>query len=92
MHWLYHETGRYLPAQWARFRSGVPDSDRDGDLVAAYNRLLNESGDVEVQRSAAQGWCDWEDALVSWEPGWSPSARFHEPDFRLQFARIVARC
>ena len=53
-------------------RSGVPDSDRDGDLVAAYNRLLNESGDVEVQRSAAQGWCDWEDALVSWEPGCSP--------------------
>ena len=90
VHWLYHETGRYLPEQWARFRSGVPDSDRDGDLVAAYNRLLNESGDVEVQGSAAQGWCDWEDALVSLEPGWSPSARFHEPDFRLQFARIVA--
>ena len=58
--------------------------------MAAYNRLLNESGDVEVQGSAAQGWCDWEDALVSLEPGWSPSARFHEPDFRLQFARIVA--
>src|SRR3712207_8578790 len=47
--WLTHEIGRYLPEEWRRFRGGVAETDRDGDLVAAYNRLLNESGDPEVQ-------------------------------------------
>lgn len=90
VHWLYHETGRYLPEQWARFRSGVPEAERDGDLVAAYNRLLNETDDLVSQREAAQRWCDWEDSTVSLEPGWTPSPRYTDPDFRMQFARIVA--
>lgn len=90
VHWLYHETGRYLPRQWARFRDGVPEADRGGDLVGAYDRLLNASGDPEVQWEAAQRWCDWEDAAVSLEPGWSPSSRYQDAGFRLQFARIVA--
>ena len=89
VHWLYHETGRYLPEQWFRFRQGVPESNRDGDLVAAYYRLLNTSGDAEVQRRAAQQWCDWEDAAVSLEPGWTPSERYADPNFRMLFARIV---
>lgn len=89
VHWLYHETGRFLPEQWFRFRAGVPEAERDGDLVAAYNRLLNQSSDPEVMRQAAQDWCDWEDAALSLEPGWQPSERYADPDFRLQFARIV---
>ena len=90
VHWLYHETGRYLPEQWQRFREGVPVAERDGDLVAAYDRLLNHSNDATVQHRAAQHWCDWEDAAVSLEPGWAPSPRFTDPQFRLQFARIVS--
>ena len=90
VHWLYHETGRFLPEQWFRFRTGVPEAERDGDLVAAYHRLLNQSSDPEVMRQAARDWCDWEDAALSLEPGWRPSERFADPDFRLQFARIVS--
>lgn len=90
VHWLYHETGRYLPEQWHAFRAGVPENERDGDLMAAYNRLLNESGDRDIQSRAAQAWCDWEDAAVSLEPGWAPSPRFQDADFRMQFARIVS--
>jgi proline iminopeptidase len=89
VHWLTHEIGRYLPDEWHRFRSGVPEAERDGDLVAAYNRLLNRSGDPDVQARAAVYWCDWEDAAVSLEPGWAPHPRYAEPDFRMQFARIV---
>ena len=89
VHWLTHEIGRYLPEEWRRFRAGVPESERDGDLVAAYNRLLNESGDPGVQAQAAKDWCDWEDAAVSLEPGWAPSPRYADPAFRMQFARIV---
>ena len=90
VHWLYHETGRYLPEQWALFRAGVPANEQDGDLVDAYNRLLNESDDRAAQREAAQHWCDWEDAAVSLEPGWTPNPRYVDADFRLQFARIVS--
>jgi len=90
VHWLYHETGRYLPEQWRRFRAGAGEAERDGDLVAAYHRLLNQTSDVAAQRQAAQNWCDWEDAAVSLEPGWQPNPRYADPDFRMQFARIVS--
>lgn len=53
--WLYHETGRFFPEQWARFRDGMPEQERDGDIVAAYHRLLNEDPDPQcagARRSA----------------------------------------
>ena len=49
VHWLYHEVGRYFPEQWERFRGGVPEGERDGDLVAAYHRLLTVSSDPAVR-------------------------------------------
>lgn len=90
VHWLYHEAGRFFPAEWARFRAGVPPDQRDGDLVAAYNRLLNEHSDPVVRTRAAQDWCDWEDAVVSLEEGWTPSQRYSDPGFRMTFARLCA--
>ncbi len=90
VHWLYHEAGRFFPGEWARFRAGVPESERDGDLVAAYNRLLNEQPDVEVRATAAKNWCDWEDAVVSLEEGWAPNPRYKDPGFRMTFARLCA--
>jgi len=89
VHWLYHEVGRYLPEQWDRFRSGVPEFERNGDLVAAYSRLLNVNPDRAVRERAAQDWCDWEDAVLSLEPGWVRDTRYDDPSFRMTFARIV---
>ena len=89
VHWLYHEVGRYFPEQWERFRAGVPAADRDGDLVAAYDRLLNQSTDLAVRERAARDWCAWEDELMSNEPGWRPDPRFDDPAFRMAFARLV---
>ena len=88
VHWLYHETGRFFPAAWERFRAGVPEADRDGDLVAAYHRLLNEQADPAVRHKAARDWCDWEDAVQSLEENW-PNPRYADPAFRITFARIV---
>lgn len=90
VHWLYHEAGRFFPEEWARFKAGVPEGERDGDLVAAYNRLLNEQPDVAVRATAAQNWCDWEDAVVSLEEGWTPNPRYADPHFRMTFARLCA--
>lgn len=89
VHWLYHEVGRYFPAEWDRFRRGVPANERDGDLVAAYNQLLNVQTDVRIRERAAQDWCDWEAAVMSLEPGYVYPRRFVDPAFRMTFARIV---
>ena len=89
VHWLYNEAGRFFPEQWARFRAGVPAAEQH-DLVAAYDRLLNGHPDLQVRAKAAQDWCDWEDAVVSLEEGWTPSVRFADPDFRMAFARLCA--
>jgi proline iminopeptidase len=90
VHWLYHEVGRYFPEQWERFRDGVPEGERDGDLVAAYHRMLNESSDAAVRERAARDWCRWEDEVLSNEEGWQPNPRYEDPAFRMAFARIVA--
>jgi proline iminopeptidase len=73
----------------AHMRSSVPEAERDGDLVAAYARILNEHPDTAVREKAAQDWCDWEDAVMSLEDGWVPNPRYADPAFRMTFARIV---
>jgi proline iminopeptidase len=88
IHWLYHGVGRFLPEEWACFRDGVPEPERDGDLVAAYYRLLNDPLQV-VREKAARDWCDWEDAVVSLGPGHQRNPRYDDARFRMAFARIV---
>lgn len=88
IHWLYHEVGRYYLEAWRRFRDGVPAAERDGDLVAAYHRLLNVQPDLDLRRSAAGDWCAWEDA-ASPMPDATPNFRYDDPAFRITFARIV---
>jgi proline iminopeptidase len=90
VHWFAHETGRYFPEQWERFRAGVPEAERDGDLVAAYDRLLNAHPDQDVRRQAARDWVAWEDALLSLEDGYVvPNPRYADERFRICFARLV---
>ena len=78
--------GEIFPEAWARFRAGVPEDDRDGDLADAYHQLLVHP-DPAVHDKAARDWCAWEDAIVPTSP--NPSPRFQDPVFALGFARIV---
>jgi proline iminopeptidase len=87
VHWLYHEVGRYFPEEWARFSEG---GGRAGDLIVAYDWLLNGQPDATVRAKAAKDWCHWEDAVVSLEPGWAPSPRYADPKFQMTFARLCA--
>jgi proline iminopeptidase len=88
--WLYRGVGRFFPAQWERFRDGLPPGDRDGDLIAAYARLM-ESLDPSVRARAAVDWCAWEDAVISTEPNGKPNAYSDRPpDGLLAFVRIAA--
>lgn len=86
--WLTHDVGRFFPAEWNRFRAGVPEADRHGELVDAYARLLADPDPV-VREQAARDWCDWEEAIVSLESGGVPNPRYDDARFRMGFARTV---
>ncbi|MEV7191749.1 prolyl aminopeptidase [Streptomyces sp. NPDC093510] len=78
--------GRIFPEAWQAFRDGVPEGEREGDLAAAYNRLL-ESPDPAVRAAAARAWTDWETAFVPAPPRSVP--RYEDAGFRAGFARTV---
>ncbi len=85
--WVTRDMGRVFPAEWARFRDGVPPADRDGNLADAYRRLL-ASPDPAVREQAARDWCTWEDTHVAIQSG-RPDSRYGDPVFRMVFARLV---
>ncbi|MGH4027539.1 prolyl aminopeptidase [Actinomycetota bacterium Odt1-20B] len=78
--------GRIFPEAWADFQGAVPKEERDGDLAAAYNALM-ESPDAAVRAVAARAWTDWETAMASAPPRSVP--RFEDPAYREAFVRIV---
>lgn len=86
--WITRDMGRVFPHEWERFCSYVPEAERNGDLSAAYARLLSNP-DPAIHRKAALEWCLWEDTHVSLTPGWAPSPRYQEPGFSLIFSRLV---
>ena len=87
--WVTRDVARYFPEQWAQFRDGVPPAERDGDLIAAYYRLLHDR-DPAVREKAARDWCRWEDAHVAIRSDHRPDPRYDDPRFRMAFARLVA--
>jgi proline iminopeptidase len=88
LRWITRDMGRVFPREWDRFRAGVPAADRDGDLAAAYGRLLHHP-DPAVRARAAQDWCDWEDTHVSLAPDAAPAMSVMEPTRQLAVARVV---
>jgi proline iminopeptidase len=87
--WLFRGgVAPLFPEQWARLRAGVPETERDGDIVRAYSRLLHDP-DPQVRRRAALEWCTWESATPDWPPKQGLASRYTDPDFALGFARLV---
>jgi proline iminopeptidase len=86
--WLYHGLRRLLPEHWHRFQQGVPAADRDGDLVAAYRRLV-ESSDAAVREQAVRDWLRWEAAVLTPDPDAPPPADWADPEWGTAFVRIV---
>lgn len=86
--WITRDMRRIFPREWERFIEPVPEGERDGNLAAAYARLLAHP-DAAVRENAALHWCEWEDTHISLAPGWTPSRRYQDPTFRMMFARLV---
>jgi hypothetical protein len=59
-------------------------------LVDAYATMLADP-DPTVRDNAAREWCTWQEAQVCLTPGHTPNPRYRPPEFRLRFARLVAR-
>ena len=86
--WYYNGgAGHLFPEQWQRFLAPIPESERGGDLVEAYHRLLHHP-DLEVATDAAVAWSTWEGATSSLLPSPDRLAETAEPRFALAFARI----
>jgi len=86
--WITRDMRRVFPREWDAFAAGVPEPDREGDLCAAYARLL-ASPDPAVTERAALGWCKWEDTHVSLAPDATRWLQEADPVFRQVFARLV---
>jgi proline iminopeptidase len=86
--WFRGGAAVLFPAQWARLREALPASERDGDIVAAYHRLLHDP-DAAVRRRAATEWCLWESAALAWPPEPRLAPRFADPAYAMAFARLV---
>jgi proline iminopeptidase len=87
--WFSIDAGRFFPEQWAAFQAAVPRTER-GDLVAAFDRLLNGRSEPAVRLKAARDWVAWEDALLSLDDGYVvPNPRYADDRFTVAFARIV---
>jgi len=87
--WLFRGgVAIFFPEQWERLRTALPEAERDGDIVEAYYRRLNDAN-LTVRQQAAEAWCLWESATPAWPPLTSLAPRFTNPTFALAFARIV---
>ncbi len=87
--WLFRGgVSIFFPEQWDRLCRALPATERNGDILAAYYRQLNDS-DLAVRQQAANAWCLWESATLRWPPTTQLSPRFRDPVYALAFARIV---
>ncbi|MCX5497676.1 prolyl aminopeptidase [Kaistia dalseonensis] len=86
--WITRGVGAFFPEAWSRLLDGVPPSERSGNLIDDYHRLLMHA-DPAVQDKAARDWCDWEMAIVAVRSDHTPHPRYLDPAFRLGFARLV---
>ncbi len=86
--WITRDMRRVFPREWDTFAAAIPEQDRNGDLSAAYARLLANPDPQITDRAAAQ-WCAWEDTHVSLTPGWQPYLSLQDRQFQQVFARLV---
>ncbi|GAB2636366.1 prolyl aminopeptidase [Gordonia jinhuaensis] len=84
--WYYNGGAAHIfPDQWEGYLSVIPADERDGDLVAAYHRLLT-GDDRHLAQAAATAWTTWEQSTSHLLP--QNSAVDSDPRFDLAFAGI----
>ncbi len=88
--WYYNGGAAHLfPDEWEHYLAPVPAAERDGDLVAAYHRLLT-GDDRELAQRAAGAWTRWENKTSHLlpQPDPDPADPGHGDRYDLAFAGI----
>lgn len=89
--WYYNGGAAHIyPDLWESYLAPIPAVERDGDLVAAYHRLLTSS-DRDLAQAAATAWTGWEQAtsyLLPKKPEDNAGMAAGDPRFDLAFAAI----
>ena len=85
--WLYRGLAPLFPAEWARFKAGVPEGTPEDGMVAAYNDLLFDL-DRADREQAARDFDSWDNASVSVTPR-AATARPEDMPRILARSRIV---
>ncbi|MGW5521329.1 prolyl aminopeptidase [Gordonia sp. NPDC003950] len=89
--WYYNGGAAHIyPDEWESYLAPIPEAERDGDLVAAYHRLL-ASEDRSIAATAARAWTGWEQATSYLVPKPAEAAAAKEdagPRFDIAFAAI----
>jgi proline iminopeptidase len=89
--WYYNGGAAHIyPDLWESYLAPIPAAERDGDLVAAYHRLLT-STDRDLAQAAATAWTGWEQAtsyLLPKKPQDNSGMAAGDPRFDLAFAAI----
>ncbi len=68
LRWFYQEGCHWLfPDAFARFQAPIPPEERH-DMIGAYYRRLT-GPDMSLRQTAAQAWCRWEYATLSFGDG-----------------------
>lgn len=86
--WITRGLGMFYPDYFDAFRNGVPPEDRDGNLAAAYNRLLN-SEDPATREKAAWDWNKWDLSTMTGGDNDFEGTRYEDPTTRYVMARAV---
>lgn len=85
--WITRGLRIFFPDHFEAFQAGLPPEDRDGNIPAAYQRLLN-SPEPDVRAKAAWDWCKWDLSTITGGEN-DFTGRFADPDVRYLFARLV---
>ncbi|MFW0792807.1 prolyl aminopeptidase [Gordonia sp. CPCC 205515] len=86
--WYYNGGAAHIyPDLWESYLAPIPADERDGDLVAAYHRLLT-SADPAVAQAAASAWTGWEQKTSYLLPKPPSDDGDEGPRFDLAFASI----
>ncbi|WP_067822877.1 prolyl aminopeptidase [Nocardia inohanensis] len=86
--WYYNGSAGFVyPDEWEKFLAPVPASERGGDMIQVYHRLLH-SPDAKLATDAAVAWSTWEGATSSLLPQPDRVEESADPRFALAFAKI----
>ena len=86
--WFVNGIRRFFPEHWQAFAGHLPEAEQ-GDLLAAYHRLLTDP-DPAVHMPAARAWSRYEGSCSTLQPSPETVAEFGRDRMALGLARIEA--